>query len=117
MYFTYAGVLRVLGSASTGSCPKFCALELFYSERFLKISRKRRLPATFGRTELFSLPLKNKVQELPELLRGRGNTFRPVDVKTRPDGALYIADCANPIIQHGEVDFRAPRQDKVHKRI
>jgi hypothetical protein len=34
-----------------------------------------------------------------------------------PDGALYIADWSNPIIQHGEVDFRDPRRDKEHGRI
>ena len=43
--------------------------------------------------------------------------FRPIDVKFGPDGALYIADWYNPIIQHGEVDFRDPRRDHEHGRI
>ena len=34
-----------------------------------------------------------------------------------PDGAIYIADWYNPIIQHGEVDFRDERRDRVHGRI
>ena len=34
-----------------------------------------------------------------------------------PDGAIYIADWYNPIIQHGEVDFRDPRRDHLHGRI
>jgi putative heme-binding domain-containing protein len=34
-----------------------------------------------------------------------------------PDGALYIADWYNPIINHGEVDFRDPRRDKEHGRV
>jgi putative heme-binding domain-containing protein len=34
-----------------------------------------------------------------------------------PDGAIYVADWYNPIIQHGEVDFRDERRDKVHGRI
>ena len=34
-----------------------------------------------------------------------------------PDGALYIADWYNPIIQHGEVDFRDERRDRTHGRI
>ncbi len=43
--------------------------------------------------------------------------FRPVDVKMGPDGAIYIADWYNPIIQHGEVDFRDERRDHTHGRI
>lgn len=43
--------------------------------------------------------------------------FRPIDVKMGPDGAIYIADWYNPIINHGEVDFRDPRRDHVHGRI
>ena len=38
-------------------------------------------------------------------------------MNTGPDGALYIADWYNPIIQHGEVDFRDPRRDHKHGRI
>ena len=34
-----------------------------------------------------------------------------------PDGAIYVADWYNPIIQHGEVDFRDPRRDREHGRI
>ncbi|MEX0742068.1 MAG: PVC-type heme-binding CxxCH protein, partial [Phycisphaeraceae bacterium] len=43
--------------------------------------------------------------------------FRPVDAQMGPDGALYIADWYNPIIQHGEVDFRDERRDREHGRI
>ncbi len=43
--------------------------------------------------------------------------FRPVDLNVGPDGALYLADWYNPIIQHGEVDFRDPRRDHRHGRI
>jgi hypothetical protein len=34
-----------------------------------------------------------------------------------PDGALYVSDWTNPVINHGEVDFRDPRRDKVSGRI
>ncbi|PWJ58177.1 putative membrane-bound dehydrogenase-like protein [Dyadobacter jejuensis] len=43
--------------------------------------------------------------------------FRPVDINVGPDGAIYVADWYNPIIQHGEVDFNDPRRDQKHGRI
>jgi putative heme-binding domain-containing protein len=52
-----------------------------------------------------------------DLIRTNHPAFRPVDVKLGPDGAIYIADWYNPIIQHGEVDFRDPRRDVTHGRI
>ena len=56
-------------------------------------------------------------KQLPDVLASKHPGFRPIDVRTGPDGALYIADWYNPIIQHGEVDFRDPRRDHVHGRI
>jgi len=47
-------------------------------------------------------------KEMPELIKTNHPAFRPIDVKMGPDGALYIADWYNPIIQHGEVDFPRP---------
>ena len=51
------------------------------------------------------------------MIKSNHPAFRPIDVKMGPDGAIYIADWYNPIIQHGEVDFRDPRRDHVHGRI
>ncbi len=53
----------------------------------------------------------------PTFLKSSHQSFRPVDVKMGPDGALYVADWYSPIIQHGEVDFRDERRDHQHGRI
>lgn len=55
--------------------------------------------------------------QMPDVIKSTHPAFRPIDVKMGPDGAIYIADWYNPIIQHGEVDFRDPRRDVTHGRI
>jgi putative heme-binding domain-containing protein len=56
-------------------------------------------------------------KQLPDFITTGDRAFRPIDIKMGPDGAIYIADWYNPIIQHGEVDFRDPRRDHTHGRI
>ena len=56
-------------------------------------------------------------KQMPDIVRTDDASFRPIDVKLGPDGALYVADWANPIINHGEVDFRDPRRDRHSGRI
>jgi len=56
-------------------------------------------------------------KKMPDLITSTDRAFRPIDIKMGPDGAIYIADWYNPIINHGEVDFRDPRRDRVHGRI
>ena len=43
--------------------------------------------------------------------------FRPVNIKTGPDGALYIADFYNRIIGHYEVPLNHPGRDRQSGRI
>ncbi|MCH2060786.1 MAG: HEAT repeat domain-containing protein [Verrucomicrobiales bacterium] len=54
---------------------------------------------------------------LPPLISSRHPNFRPVDCKVGPDGALYIADWYNSIINHAKHDFRDPRRDHDHGRV
>ena len=56
-------------------------------------------------------------KQMPDIVRTDDASFRPIDVKLGPDGALYVADWSNPIINHGEVDFRDPRRDRHSGRI
>ncbi len=121
-YFTYAAMRRELASVSPGSYPKFCGLEMVYSEQFPKEWQGNFITCDFraNRVVRFSIEEQGSAyvtKPMPDLLRTRDTSFRPVDVKLGPDGALYIADWSNPIIQHGEVDFRDSRRDHVHGRI
>ncbi len=121
-YFTYAGMRRELKSVSPGSYPKFCALEIIHSRQFPDDWQGNAITCDFRahRVVRFAVDEKDSgyaTREMPDLLRSTNVTFRPIDLKLGPDGALYIADWANPVIQHGEVDFRDPRRDHEHGRI
>lgn len=54
---------------------------------------------------------------LPPLVVSKHRRFRPVDIKQGPDGAIYIADLHQQIIQHNQIDFRDPRRDHTRGRI
>ncbi len=54
---------------------------------------------------------------LPPLIAAKHPNFRPVDCKIGPDGAVYVADWYNSIINHAQHDFRDPRRDHEHGRI
>lgn len=54
---------------------------------------------------------------LEPLIQSKHPNFRPVDTKIGPDGAIYIADWYNSIINHAQHDFRDPRRDHSHGRI
>lgn len=54
---------------------------------------------------------------LPDFLTCDDGSFRPVQVKLGPDGALYIADFYNPIIGHYEVRLTHPARDRQRGRI
>ena len=102
--------------------PKYCGLEILSGRhlppewqgnlitndfRAHRVCRFRLAPAGSSYT----------AQLMPDLIKASHPAFRPIDVKMGPDGAIYVADWYNPIIQHGEVDFRDPRRDITHGRI
>jgi putative heme-binding domain-containing protein len=120
-YQAAVGTPRILHGMNPGS-PKYCGLEIIDGRhlpddaqgvlvtndfRANRVCRFRLTEAGSGFTS----------EKLPDLIHSSRVTFRPIDVKMGPDGAIYIADWYNPIIQHGEVDFRDPRRDREHGRI
>ena len=122
MYFTYAGARRIINSVSPGSYPKFCSLEMIRGPHFPDDWQGNLITCDFRahRVVRFAIDEKDSsyvTREMPDIVRTKDVAFRPIDVKIGPDGALYIADWSNPIIQHGEVDFRDPRRDHEHGRI
>ncbi|MGI8603841.1 MAG: PVC-type heme-binding CxxCH protein [Verrucomicrobiales bacterium] len=57
------------------------------------------------------------LDDAPPLITSNHASFRPVDVRFGPDGALYLCDWYNPIIGHYQASFRHPERDKTHGRI
>jgi len=58
-----------------------------------------------------------RVRLLEPLVKSKRKTFRPVDVKVGPDGAVWICDWHNTIVDHYGNSFRHPDRDKTHGRI
>ncbi len=52
-----------------------------------------------------------------QLIYGGHESFRPVDIRLGPDGAIYVADWFNPIINHYQVSLRHPDRDYTRGRI
>jgi putative heme-binding domain-containing protein len=120
-FTTAVDVARILPGLNPGS-PKHCGLEILSGSHLPEAWRGNLITNDFRghRVCRFILTPEGSgyvSKEQAELIKTNHPAFRPVDVKMGPDGAIYIADWYNPIIQHGEVDFRDPRRDHTHGRI
>lgn len=123
------GARRTTHSISPGRYPKFAGLELIHSPAFpadwqgnaITCDFRAHRIVRFGFEDLAAraeAPTSGYVtKEMPDVVRTSDVSFRPIDVRLGPDGALYVADWSNPVINHGEVDFRDPRRDKFSGRI
>ena len=69
------------------------------------------------RMQLFPDGSGHRTLNRPPLFRTDYPSFRPVDLKIGPDGAIYVADWYNPIIGHYQASLRHPDRDKEHGRI
>lgn len=120
-YTATPGAPRVLTGLNPGH-PKYCGCEIV-SGRHLPESWQGSLVTNDFRGHRvcrFTLQPEGSgysARQEADVIKSSHPAFRPIDVKMGPDGAIYIADWYNPIIQHGEVDFRDPRRDVTHGRI
>jgi putative heme-binding domain-containing protein len=120
-YAAASNASRVLPGLNPGS-PKHCGCEILSGSHLPEDWRGNVLTNDFRGHRVCRFVLREDgagyaSQEKPELIKTTHPAFRPIDIKMGPDGAIYIADWYNPIIQHGEVDFRDPRRDTTHGRI
>ena len=115
------GVDRVMPGMNPRS-PKYCSEEILSGRHIPDEYQGDILTNDFRANRIVRFKLSDNgagyaSRQLNDFLTSTDSAFRPVDIKMGPDGAIYIADWYNPIIQHGEVDFRDPRRDHVHGRI
>lgn len=120
-YTTAVGTPRILHGMNPGS-PKLCGLEILSGAHLPDDAQGTLVTHDFRANRVCRYRLTEsgsgfESEKLPDLIRSSRIDFRPIDVQTGPDGAIYIADWYNPIIQHGEVDFRDDRRDRTHGRI
>jgi len=118
---TAVGAPRVLQGLNRNT-PKNTGAEVIYSRHFPRAWQGSIITNDFraNRTVRYQLQADESgytSEEVQTVLRSEHRSYRPVDTKIGPDGALYIVDWYNPIIDHGEVDFHHPIRDKVHGRI
>ncbi|MBP9222647.1 MAG: HEAT repeat domain-containing protein [Verrucomicrobiales bacterium] len=121
VFATSPGASRILPGLNPGQ-PKHCSLEVLTGRHIPDSLRGTLAAPDFrgNRINLFQLTDKGSAYtstQVDDLVSSTHRAFRPIDVKMGPDGAIYVADWYNPIIQHGEVDFRDPRRDHSHGRI
>jgi putative heme-binding domain-containing protein len=115
------GAARILAGLNPGS-PKYCGMEFLSGRHLPEAWRGSILTNDFRGHRVCRFVVTPEgsgyvSREQPELIKTNHGAFRPIDIRMGPDGAIYIADWYNPIIQHGEVDFRDPRRDLTHGRI
>ncbi len=102
--------------------PKYCAHEILSGRHLPDEVQGHLLANDFRANRVVRFALTDEgagysSKQAGDLIKSTDRAFRPVDIRMGPDGAIYIADWYNPIINHGEVGFRDPRRDRTHGRI
>ncbi|WP_339926273.1 PVC-type heme-binding CxxCH protein [uncultured Cyclobacterium sp.] len=103
--------------------PKTCGIEIISSSAFPENAQGNVLFNTFiGFQGVKQHVVREEgsgfqADETIPLLQSKDPNFRPVDLKFGPDGALYVVDWYDAIVQHGEQNFRDSLRDSSKGRI
>lgn len=121
VFVTSPGATRWLKGMNPGS-PKHCGLEILSGTHIPPQWAGSLVTSDFRSHRVCRFEVKPSAsgylsRQQPEIITTPHVAFRPIDARMGPDGALYVADWYNPIIQHGEVDFRDERRDRSSGRI
>src|SRR4029453_6508829 len=121
VFVTAQDAKRIVAGLNPGS-PKHCSLEIVGGRHLPPEWDGNMIPNDFRANRVCRFVISEDgsgyaSRQETELIKSSHGAFRPIDVKMGPDGAIYIADWYNPIIQHGEVDFRDERRDHTHGRV
>lgn len=113
--------VRVLRGLNPGM-PKNAGLEILSGRGIPDAWQGRMISADFRANRINSYQVSEDGSgfasvKKEDLIQSTHVSFRPIDMMLGPDGAIYVADWYSPIIQHGEVDFKDERRDRVHGRI
>jgi putative heme-binding domain-containing protein len=121
VFVTSPGAQRIMKGLNPGE-PKLCSLEILSGSHVPDEMQGVMIAPDFRGHRINAYRLapsgsSYSSTRIDDFLSSSHRAFRPIDVKMGPDGAVYIADWYNPIIQHGEVDFRDERRDHSRGRI
>jgi putative heme-binding domain-containing protein len=120
-FVTAPGAARIMRGLNPGQ-PKHSGLDVVSGKHLPDAWQGRMITNDFRANRINSFKLEEQgagyaSKQADDLMWTDNVAFRPVDINVGPDGAIYVADWYNPIIQHGEVDFYDPRRDQQHGRI
>jgi putative heme-binding domain-containing protein len=120
-FVTAPGAARIIRGLNPGQ-PKHSGLDVVSGRHLPDAWQGRMITNDFRANRINSFRLEEQgagyaSKQADDLMWTDNVAFRPVDINVGPDGAIYVADWYNPIIQHGEVDFHDPRRDQQHGRI
>ena len=120
-YNTAAGAQRTLPALNPGH-PKNCGLEVISGRHFPESWRGTMVTGDFRANRINRFrPVEDgsgfASRREKDVIVSSHRSFRPVEMRMGPDGALYVMDWYSPVIDHGEVNFHHPARDHRHGRI